>query len=95
MVNCKLYIEIFMAMLDFFFNFSQILLLIQMFENYNVELSTLPQIFEKIQHIVQIELLDLTSDCFTALVFHCESGKYRTTTGMAIAAIYYCNYKVS
>ena len=29
-----------------------------------------------------------------AIVFSCESGKGRTTTGMAIAALIYCNKKV-
>ena len=30
-----------------------------------------------------------------AIVFNCELGKGRTTTGMAIAALIYCNKKVS
>lgn len=29
-----------------------------------------------------------------AIVFNCELGKGRTTTGMAIAALIYCNKKV-
>lgn len=30
-----------------------------------------------------------------AIVFNCELGKGRTTTGMAIAALIYCNKKVN
>ena len=30
-----------------------------------------------------------------AMVFNCEQGKGRTTTGMAIAALIYCNKKVN
>lgn len=30
-----------------------------------------------------------------AIVFSCELGKCRTTTGMAIAALIYCNKKVN
>ena len=29
-----------------------------------------------------------------AIVFNCEIGKSRTTTGMAIAALIYCNKRV-
>ena len=58
------------------------------------DLLSFSQDFDRILSILNNLHEIYTDEDGPAIVFSCESGKGRTTTGMAIAALIYCNKKV-
>lgn len=72
----------------------RVIVFLSFFLKYLIKTFTL-QDFDRILLILNNLHEIYTDEDGPALVFNCEQGKGRTTTGMAIAALIYCNKKVN